>query len=289
MANIPKKVLDRFARAIPRFQAVLRSAKDRDINESDTASIIQDVLAEVFGYQKYSEITTELAIRGTYCDIALKVEEKFEFLIEVKAIGSDLRIGYVKQAVDYGANKGVPWVILTNGTSWRLYRVLFEQPLDTLVFEFDFLALDPKSERDQELLFILSREGLAKKTREEYFEKVQNVNRFTIGAVVLCEPVVSSIRRELRRLADGMKIEQEEIESILREEVLKRELVEGEEAILAQTRVNKFYKKAARKASRADQAAVIPLEGVPNELVAPAPGLTPMPGESSAAPILPSA
>jgi hypothetical protein len=37
---------------------------------SDTVIIVTDVLAEVFGYDKYSELTAEFAISGTYCDLA---------------------------------------------------------------------------------------------------------------------------------------------------------------------------------------------------------------------------
>jgi len=33
-----------------------------------------DILADVFGYDKYTEITSEYAIRSTYCDLAIKIE-----------------------------------------------------------------------------------------------------------------------------------------------------------------------------------------------------------------------
>ena len=84
MASIPKKVIERFTRTIPRFQKVLQLAKDRDVNESDTVSVLNDILGEVFGYDKYLEVTSELAIRGTFCDLAIKVDEKIHFLVEVK-------------------------------------------------------------------------------------------------------------------------------------------------------------------------------------------------------------
>lgn len=48
MASIPKKVVQRFSTEVPKFQKVLQIAKDRDVNESDTVSIITDILAEVF-------------------------------------------------------------------------------------------------------------------------------------------------------------------------------------------------------------------------------------------------
>jgi hypothetical protein len=66
MARVPKKVVDRFTKGVRKFQGVLRNAKDRDINEADTVTIVTDILESVFGYDKYAEITSEYAIRGTY-------------------------------------------------------------------------------------------------------------------------------------------------------------------------------------------------------------------------------
>lgn len=245
---IPKRVGDRLARSIGKFQQVLKNAKDRDVNESDTVSIIKDMLAEVFGYDKYLEVTSELAIRGTYCDLAIKLDNKVEFLIEVKAIGSGLKESHLRQAIDYGANEGIPWVILTSGLEWQVYKIRFEKPIDhDLVCEFTFAELDPKNEEHQERLFILCKEGLVKDAREEFHEKILTVNRFILGALVLGDEVVGVIRRELRKLSAGVLVTPEEITQILSNEVLKRDVLDGEEAAKAQSRVRRFYEKATRR------------------------------------------
>src|SRR4030095_13554994 len=108
--GIPNRIADRLSAAIKRFQPILNNAKSRDVNESDTSIIVTDMLAEVFGFDKYSDITSEFAIRGTYCDLAIKLDGKLRHLIEVKAVNSDVRESYIKQAVDYGANQGVEGV-----------------------------------------------------------------------------------------------------------------------------------------------------------------------------------
>ncbi len=131
MANSPSKVHTRLISGIKKFQNILKLAKTRDINESDTVTIIMDMLNEVFGYDKYSEITSEYAIKKTYCDLAIKIEEKLRFLIEVKSIGLDLKTDHIKQVVDYGANQGVDWVILTNGDNWKVYKIIFGKPVDS--------------------------------------------------------------------------------------------------------------------------------------------------------------
>lgn len=244
MASIPKKVTERFIRTIPKFQKVIQIAKDRDVNESDTVAVLNDMLGEVFGYEKYLEVTSELSIRGTFCDLALKVDGKFQFLIEAKAVGILLKEAHMKQACDYGANNGVQWIVLTNGIEWRLYRIRFEQPINyDLVLSFDFMTIDPKDEKVQDILFLFTKEGLAKNAREEFFEKVQSVNRYVIGQLIFAEPILDAIRKELKKLSDGMKVETEEIGAILATEVIKREIVEGDQADAARTRISKFYRK----------------------------------------------
>ncbi len=245
---VPKRVADRLVRAVAKFKTVLQIAKDRDVNEADTVSVIMDMLAEVFGYDKYLEVTREFAIRGTFCDLAIKMDGKVEFLIEAKAIGLELKDNHLRQAIDYGANNGVSWIVLTNGIVWKAYKIRFEKPINyDLVCEFNFADMNPRDEEQLEKLFIMCNEGLSKDAREEYLEKVQVVNRFMIGGIILGDEVVNVIRRELRKVSDGILVTPEEIQKVLTTEVLKRDVLEGEDASKAQARIRRFYNKTAKK------------------------------------------
>lgn len=246
--KITKKTEDRIKTSVPKFQKVLGIAKIRDLNESDTVSIITDILAEVFGYDKYLEVTSELAIRGTYCDLAIKIGDKFQYLIECKAIGTDLKEAHLRQAIGYGANKGIQWVVLTNGVDWQVYRLRFEQPIAwDLVARFDLSTISLKNERDLERLIIITKEGVEKGAREDLFEKTQCVNRFVAGALILSDAVVSVLKREFKKLAEGISIEDAEVVALLRDGVLRRDLLEGEEAEAAISKVNKHFKQTAKK------------------------------------------
>lgn len=247
MANIPSRVEARLQAGIKRFQPILSSAKSRDVNESDTVIIVTDMLQEIFGYDKYSEITSEHAIRGTFCDLATKLNGKIELLIEVKAIGLELKDTYVKQAVDYAANKGVEWVLLTNGHIWRIYKITFSKPIDQeLVCEFDFLVMDPKKSDQLEMLYVLSKEGWLKAVLTDLHQRRQVLSKFVIAAVCQSDPVVDVIRRELRRLCSDAKIQSEQIKEVLLADVLKREVVEGDKAAEAQKKLNRSAGKALR-------------------------------------------
>lgn len=250
---VPTKIAERFTSGIKRFQPIVASAKSRDINESDTVTIIKDILSEIFGYDKYSEITSEHVIKGTYCDLALKLDGELRLLIEAKAIGIELKESHVKQAVDYAANQGVDWVVLTNAEIWRVYRISFTKPIDQeLVLEFNFNDLSSRKNNDLDMLYLLSKESWSKSLLGEYHTQRQALSRFLIGAIILSDPVLEVLRRELRRISPGVKIETGDIASILPTEVLKRDILEGEKANDAKKKIQTYYQKLAKeKAAKA--------------------------------------
>jgi type I restriction and modification enzyme subunit R-like protein len=251
MTTVPSRVADRIAKGIKRFQPVLTNSKTRDDGEADTVMIVTDMLAEVFGYDKYSEITAEYSIRGTYCDLATKIDGQLQALIEVKAIGIELKDQHVKQAVDYASNQGVDWVILTNGVIWRIYKVIFGKPIDQeLVVDFDFCALNVREEGDLAKVYLLCREGWVKSVLGDYHTQKQALSRFFLGAMVLSQPVLDVIRRELRRVSPDVRIDTEEIQKVLAAEVIKREVMEGDKADEARRKIARAASKSLRKSAK---------------------------------------
>jgi predicted type IV restriction endonuclease len=247
MTTVPKRVALRLVAGIKRFQPILANAKSRDIGEADTVTIVKDLLADVFGYNKYSELTSEYSIRGTYCDLATKIDGVLQTLIEVKAIGLDLKDHHVKQAIDYAANQGVDWVLLTNGTQWRVYHVIFAKPIgQELIVDIDFCALNPRSASDVETLFLWCKEGWQKSVLGEYRDQKQALSRFSVAAVLQSDPVISIIRRELKRLSPDIRIEAEEVEAVLVNEVLKRDVMEGEQAADAKKKLARVENRRLR-------------------------------------------
>ena len=244
---IPTKVAERISVGLKRFQPILLTAKSRDVNESDTSMIVTDMMAELLGYDKYSELTKELTIRGTYCDIATRIEGKIQMIIEVKAIGIELKESHVKQAVDYAANQGIEWVALTNGHIWKVFRVLFTQPINAEpVLEIDIFSMNPKDKNHVESIYLLTRESMLKSGLYAYHDQMQATNKFDLAAVILSEPALDTIRREIRRLYPDVKIQIDDLRTAIKQEVLKREVIEGEKAEIARKKVHKSVGKLLR-------------------------------------------
>jgi len=251
MSSVPSKVRERVASGIKKYQPILASAKSRDVNESDTVTIVKDMLADIFGFDKYSEITSEYAIRGTFVDLAIKISGQIQMLIEVKAIGLELKDNFIKQAVDYGVNQGVDWVVLTNGIYWQVYKVYFNKPVDKeMIFEINITDINAKDINDNDKLLLITKEGLEKSLLGEYDAQRQALSRYFIGQMMLTDSVLEVVRRELRRVSPDVKIDIEQIREVMVQEIVKREIIEGDKADEAKRKINRSANRLLRKTSK---------------------------------------
>ena len=87
----------------------------------------------------------------------------------------------------------------------------------------------------------------------EYKTQQEALSRYTIGALLQSETLIDVLRRELRRISPEIKIEEQSIKDVLINEVIKREVLEGEKAIKAMRDVNKASKNLLRKINLQDK------------------------------------
>lgn len=244
---IPKKVEQRIGQAFGKLRPILQEARNRDVNEADTVTLVKAILSDAFGWNPFFDVTSEYAIRSTWVDLAVKVENHVALLIEVKAIGSDLKDNHLRQAVNYAANQGVEWVVLTNGYIWQAHRVTFGKPIDhELVFQLDLLSDSPRDSRVKEMAFLLSKEGMTKAAISRFHAERQALSKFNIGAILRSEPVLMLVRRELKRAYPDLSPTIEELRDLLDAEVLKRDVLEGEKAAAAARMIKKAMGRALR-------------------------------------------
>ncbi len=80
-----------------------------------------------------------------------------------------------------------------------------------------------------------------------------------MGALILSDPILEVLRRELRRVSPDVRIELEQIKDVLSTEVLKREVLDGDNALEARKKIsraaNKLLRKVAKEASKESEAA----------------------------------
>jgi len=248
-------VHERFRAGLKRLLPILEQQRTRDVSEADTVTLVKDVLSEVLGFDKYSDLTGEYAIRGTFCDLAIKLDEKISHLVEVKAIGIALKERHLKQALGYASNEGIEWLILTNGGTWQLYNVVFAKPIDkTLVAELDLFTFDLQDPQHAERLYAFSREGIKKGVHSKLRDRQEALSRHLVAAMLLQNrKVVQSLRREVRKVI-GIRVDPRELRQVLRSDVIKRDILEDPayEAALGKVRDGQAERVRGRRAKGGD-------------------------------------
>jgi hypothetical protein len=277
---ISAKIASRITAQLKTYQGILAQAMKKDSSEGDTVVIVTGMISDILGYDKFQNLSSEHAIRGTYVDLMVSVDNKPRFLVEVKAVGSELKDSYIKQAVDYAANKGVDWVVLTNGVVWRIYKVVFAKPIDkVLVFELNALEANCKGPEAIECFGSLSLEGFSKDDLSDWFHEKQITSKFAIAAILISDSMLDLLRLQIRRLSQ-INIDVDDLEALLTDEVIKRELIDGDEAKSASGFVKKLQKRLNAKRSGSndnddeDEAAGASDKPIQVTSASPAPGPT---------------
>jgi hypothetical protein len=274
MIAMPDKVARRIAAGLRKFQPILAASRSRRPSEADAYALTEDLLAEVFGYDKYTQISCECMDGGACRDLAVTLNGAIAMLIEVKAAGQALTEPFLEHALEHAVSEGCEWLVLTNASLWRVYKLSFSETVEhERVLEFDLEHLHPRSEADLALAFTLTREGWNAGRLAEIHAQRQALGRYALAALVLTEPVLGAIHDALRRIAPRLSVRNDEIALLLREQVVRPELLEGSRAQAAHELVHRKRVRTHRVGDVA-VAAAIPLELPP----APRPILGPLEG-----------
>ena len=169
-----------------------------ELDESATRLMINHFLTEILGYKMIEEIKTEYMIRGTYADYVVQLNGKRYFLIEVKGFSLELSEKHLRQAINYGANEGIDWAILTNGRKIDLYKIIFDKPIDSKkIFSLDLTDQSVIKENAEQLQY-LHRDSVIKKELEILWKKHSALDSNTLACYLLGKPVINYIKKELK-------------------------------------------------------------------------------------------
>lgn len=213
---------DRLRAGIRRFSKPLADMVARDANEGDSRLLITDFLCDALGFDKFSDLTTEYAVKGEFADYGVRIDMQLVAFIEVKRVTTKLSQRHLRQVEMYAVNEGIEWVILTNGAEWQVYHLTGGLPVVVdLVFTVDLLASEPLPKKVDQLYY-LTRESLKRRQIDELWLARRTTSPKSLAQVLLSEPVTTAIRRELKRTT-GHNADLSELEDLLRETVLRPE------------------------------------------------------------------
>ncbi|AHB41567.1 hypothetical protein P148_SR1C00001G0777 [candidate division SR1 bacterium RAAC1_SR1_1] len=212
--KLNKKNEEMLSKGIRKYLRLIKIANEKALNESDTSNVINDMLNEIRGYDKMEDITTEYKIRNQFCDYGVKINNKLNFLIEVKAITIDLNDNHLFQANSYASTKGVKRVVLTNLKERRIYHLSFGSKIDDkLVLSIDFLQETPKEILEKAKY--LHKESFIKKHIEQVYQQKIATSKDNFKKALLSNSVIKKIQSELKTIS-GVKVPETEIQNIIK-------------------------------------------------------------------------
>lgn len=199
-----------FAKKVKLYAKQYLKKQYSDLDESATRLMINSLLTSVLGYTELEEIKTEYRIRGEYADYVIQTNRKKQFVVEVKAIQLDLSEKHLRQSTAYAANEGIEWIILTNGKTIELYKVLFEKPINTKKI-FAFNLMDQKElQSSVEFLYYLSKKSVLKNELDDFYNRFEALEPKTLASNLYATEVIRFLKKVLKKKT-GLTFTEEDI------------------------------------------------------------------------------
>jgi len=211
---------ERMKAAIKKFNKPLNDLVARDANEGDTRLLVTDMLCEGFGFDKYSELTTEYRVKGEFADYGIRIDKDLIAFLEVKRVATKLAAKHLRQVESYAVNEGVEWVILTSGVVWQVYHITGGLPIVVdLALEVDLLGEDTVTQKANQLYY-LTKESLKRRQMDALWQAKRATSPKSLAKILCSDNVVLAIRKELKRTT-GQAVTDASVIKLLRETVLK--------------------------------------------------------------------
>lgn len=188
--------------------------KMTELDESGTRLMINAFLIDVLDFTPIEEVKTEYMIRGTYADYVIQTKAVRHFLVEVKALSFALSDKHLRQAINYGANEGIEWALLTNGKCFEFYKILFNKPIESRkVFSLD-LSNTSQLKNAVEVLQYIHKDSIAKKGLTLLWNKTCALDPLNVAGLLFAQPVINFIKRTLKTKFKS-KFSEDEIRSTI--------------------------------------------------------------------------
>ena len=185
--------------AVKTYNKKYLNGKMTELDESGTRLMINSFLTDVLGFIPIEEVKTEYMIRGTYADYVIQIKAVRQFLVEVKALSFALSDKHLRQAINYGANEGIEWALLTNGKCFEFYKILFNKPIESRkIFSLD-LSDTTQLRHCVEVLQYIHRDSIANKGLTLLWNKTCALDPLNVAGLLFAPAVTNFIKRTLKQ------------------------------------------------------------------------------------------
>lgn len=134
---------EKISELIKKFDGLSKTIKS-NYNEANTRKDFVIPLFHALGWDVYNartsnEVVEEEATISGRIDYSFRLNNTTQFLVEAKSIPEDLdKLTWANQAVEYGWNKGISWVVLTDFEGMKLFNSDWKVEVPRANLEFNY-------------------------------------------------------------------------------------------------------------------------------------------------------
>ncbi len=242
MYKVPSKVRKTISQELKRFLPLIKNlqARGKQSSEDDARILLNDILSDVLGYDKYNELRTEMREKNSRFDYVVKITDgptkrkpkQFDFVIEAKAAHVALREDHVNQTLTYCLQKGMDYFFLTNSVQWQLFSVKHSKknPTARLIHEVDFSTSNSVDSLAEEF-YLFSKHSYLNGDWKSVVKHVKATKVEDVVAIILSDKIIKSITREITSVS-GVKVNIDVVKDIVENKILKSEISEVNKKLL---------------------------------------------------------
>lgn len=231
MYKVPAKYLRSITQELKNYIPIINSllAKGKSSTEEDARILLNDMLHNVLGYNKFQELKTEVRDKSGRIDYVIKLTDgpfknrpdRFDFVVEAKACSVELNQVVIDQTLKYCLTAALDFFVITNAQKWQLFRVKRQgTPTATKIHEVNLVS-STNIESLAEEFYLLSKSAYLNGD----WKKVSEVKAATkvedVVAVILSDKSLKLIARELSNEHE-VRVTDETVKEILESKVLKQ-------------------------------------------------------------------
>lgn len=231
MIRVPAKNKKTISQELKKFQIHIQNlvSKGKSATEEDARILINDILSDVLGYDKYNDLKTEFKDKNGRLDYVVKLtegpnakkKEKHDFVIEAKSTAVDLKEDHVNQTLSYCLSLSIDYFVLTNVREWKLYKVINTKSKTAAdpIWEVNLLNgtdIDTIAEN----MYIFSKYAYIEKTWEQVSDLSKATETGDIMAILYSEKFLKLICKQLKDIHD-VKVSEVKIQDVMSGEIFK--------------------------------------------------------------------
>ncbi len=226
-AKFRKPITNELKKFIVHVQSL--ASKGKSATEEDARIIINDILAYVLGYDKYNDLRTEFKDKNNRLDYVVKLsegkhskkKEKYDFVIEAKSSGVDIKTDYINQTLTYCLTAGVDFFIITNAKEWKLFKVVnTKNKKEAMLIWETNLTNGTDIEVLVDEMYVFSKHAYL----EDKWDEVADMNKATdvadVMAVIYSEKFMKNIAKTLKDI-HNVRISDVALQEVMEKEVFK--------------------------------------------------------------------